>query len=67
MTEYARDTLQKREIPLQRVERVLFRPEWTEGDTFDIELEHRLAKIKEFGDRVLRVIVNVAIIIRFSS
>jgi hypothetical protein len=58
LIEYARDALQKRRIPLQRVERVLSRPEWTEGDTFDIELEHCLAKIKEFGDRVLRVIVN---------
>lgn len=33
-------------------------PEWTEKDMIDAELEHRLARIEEFGGRVLRVIVN---------
>jgi hypothetical protein len=33
-------------------------PEVTEADPVDANLERRLARIREFGDRVLRVIVN---------
>jgi hypothetical protein len=33
-------------------------PELTEADPVDPDLEHRLARIRDFGDRVLRAIVN---------
>ena len=36
-------------------------PEWTEPDPVDEELEHRLAHFAQFGNRVLRVVVNVRV------
>jgi hypothetical protein len=33
-------------------------PEATEADPIDPDLEHRLARIPEWGNRVLRVIIN---------
>ncbi|MCW5942889.1 MAG: DUF4258 domain-containing protein [Fimbriimonadaceae bacterium] len=58
LTQHARDALEKREIDVVWMERTVARPEWTESDPVDSDLEHRLAAIPEFGDRVLRVIVN---------
>ena len=58
LTEHARDVLEKRQIPLAWMERALSTPEVTEADPLDPDLEHRLARIPEFGHRVLRVIVN---------
>ena len=58
LTEHARDALEKRRIPLEWMERTLGAPDWTEADSMDEDLEHRLARIPEYGDRVLRVIVN---------
>jgi hypothetical protein len=40
------------------MERALTMPEAAEADPVDPDLEHRLARIPEFGNRVLRVIVN---------
>ncbi|MCS6997458.1 MAG: DUF4258 domain-containing protein [Casimicrobiaceae bacterium] len=59
LTEHARDALRKRRIEVAWVERALTAPEATEADPVDPELDHRLARIPEFGNRVLRVIVNV--------
>ncbi len=61
LTEHARDALKKRKIPLEWMERVLDGPDWTKKDTIDEDIEHRLARIPEFGDRVLRVIANVKV------
>jgi uncharacterized DUF497 family protein len=58
LTQHAQDALEKRQIAVAWVERVLARPEWMEPDPLDAALEHRLAAIPEFGNRVLRVIVN---------
>lgn len=58
LTQHARDALEKRQIAIAWLERVLERPEWTEPDPVDAALEHRLAVIPEFGSRVLRVIIN---------
>lgn len=58
LTEHARDALEKRQIPLAWMERSLAQPEVIEADPIDPDLEHRLARIPEFGHRVLRVIVN---------
>jgi hypothetical protein len=41
------------------MERALNMPEWTEKDPIDADLEHRLARIPEFGARVPRVIANI--------
>jgi hypothetical protein len=58
LTEHARDALEKRKIELAWVECVFDTPEATEADPVDPDLEHRLARIPEWGNRVLRVIVN---------
>jgi hypothetical protein len=58
LTEHARDALEKRRIELEWAERVLDTPEGAEPDPVDPDLEHRLARIPEWGNRVLRVIVN---------
>jgi hypothetical protein len=59
LTEHARDALARRNIPLIWVERALHTPEMTEADSVDADLEHHLVRIPEFGNRMLRVIVNV--------
>jgi len=58
LTEHARDALKKRQIKVDWMEQVLTAPEVIETDPVDPDLEHRLARIAEFGNRVLRVIVN---------
>ena len=57
-TQHATDALTKRQIPLAWVEQVISTPDLTELDAIDGELEHRLGRISDFQDRVLRVIVN---------
>ncbi len=59
LSEHARDALEKRGIGVAWVERVLAQPQRTEADAVDSELEHRLGRVAEFENRVLRVIVNV--------
>jgi len=58
LTEHARDALKMRQIQIAWMEQALTTPEVTEADPVDADLEHRLARIPEFGHRVLRVIVN---------
>ena len=58
LTQHAREALAKRRIPVSWVENALMNPEACEADPIDPELEHRLSRVKEFGDRVIRVIVN---------
>jgi hypothetical protein len=58
LTHHARTALAKRRIPVSWVERALTSPEATEADLLDSTLEHHLLRIPEFGNRVLRVIVN---------
>ena len=43
------------------MEQVLNEPERTEPDSIDGDLEHRLGRIADFQDRVLRVIVNLTV------
>ena len=59
LTEHARESLRKRpSIRVEWVERVLLQPERVEPDRTDPELEHRMSRIPESGERVLRVIVK---------
>jgi len=59
LTDHARESLRKRPvIRLEWLELVLASPQRVEPDRVDTELEHRLARISEYGGRVLRVIVN---------
>lgn len=58
LTEHAHDALEKRKIELAWVERAIDTPESTEADPLDPDLEHRLVRIPEWGNRVLRVIVT---------
>lgn len=58
LTQHARDALEKREIQVRWVERAMAAPEAVETDRVDPALEHRLIRIPEAGNRVLRVIVN---------
>ena len=58
LTQHAQDVLAERGILISWVERVLKQPQRVEPDNNDPELEHRLARITEHGNRVLRVVVN---------
>ncbi len=61
LTQHARDALEKREIQVAWLERAFYTPEAIDPDPVDPELEQRLARIPEMGDRVLRVVVNVTV------
>ncbi|MBT3232067.1 MAG: DUF4258 domain-containing protein [Calditrichaeota bacterium] len=50
--------MEKRKIKIGWLERVLDNPDKQETDKFDSELEHCLAVIPEFGNRILRIIVK---------
>ena len=54
LTQHAGDALEKRRIPTEWMERVLTVPDCTERDPMDADLEHRLGRIREFENRVLR-------------
>lgn len=58
LSEHAHEALQKREIEIEWIEQALQNPDTIESDKYDPELEHRLAAISKFGNRVLRVIVK---------
>jgi hypothetical protein len=58
LTVHARDVMQKRGINEDWLERALDAPGWREVDNIDTSLEHYMVAIPEFGDRVLRVIIN---------
>ncbi len=58
LTQHASAAMIKRVIDPAWVNRVMLSPDHVEPDRTDEILEHRLGKIKEFGNRVLRVIVN---------
>ena len=48
----------ERQIQLEWMERVLSKPERTEPDKVDPDLQHALGRIAERDDRVLRVVYN---------
>ncbi len=58
LSQHAHDVLEEREIAVSWLERVLRSPQRVEVDPDDAELEHRLGRITEHGNRVLRAVVN---------
>jgi hypothetical protein len=58
LSEHARRVLAKRKIRIEWLEAALAQPEIVEDDDVDEDLKHHLARIKDYADRVLRVIVN---------
>lgn len=58
LTQHARDVLARRAIPVDWVERALAAPEAVEPYRVALELEHRLLRIPEAGNRVLLLVVN---------
>ena len=62
LTQHARDVLEERQISLAWLELVLDHPTLIEPSTDDPELESRLGPIREFGARVLRVVVNKQVV-----
>ncbi len=61
LTRHAQKVLQEREIEIEWLERVLMNPASTMPDPMDADMEHRIGKIVEYGDRVLRVVVNTKV------
>lgn len=58
LTAHAAKVIEEREIPMEWVARTLARPERTVADAVDPALRHAMARIPEYGGRVLRVIYN---------
>lgn len=62
LTGHARHVLDERRILLVWLESVLATPALIERSLTDPDLENRFGKIVEFGDRVLRVVVNAQVV-----
>ena len=58
LSQHALEALEKRQIKREWLERALESPETREPDRADSNLEHRLVRIPEFGNRLLRLVVN---------
>lgn len=58
LTRHAKDVLEERNISIKWLEQILSHSEKKEVDQADKNLEHYLGRIKEYGNRVLRVVVN---------
>ena len=61
LTQHARKVLQERGIDVRWMERTLDSPEWTTPEPNDPAIERRFRRIPEYGNRVLRVAVNVTV------
>jgi len=62
LTQHAKDVIAEREIAIEWLERVLDQPTLTESDSENLDLENHFGRIPEFGDRVLRVVVNKGVV-----
>jgi uncharacterized DUF497 family protein len=58
LTQHSRDVLAERNIPLAWLERALQQPALIKPSSQDATAESRFVVIPEFGNRVLRVVVN---------
>ncbi len=57
LSKHAGHVVDERRIKQEWLEDVLDNPQWREADPLDDALEHRLGVVREYGDRVLRVVV----------
>jgi len=62
LTQHARDALQERQIAVEWMERVIAKPALVQPSPRDPTVESRLAEIPEHDDRVLRVVINKAVV-----
>ena len=58
LTEHAKEVLKERKIAHSWVERVLSEPVAIQKDPTDPTMEHRFGRVKEYGNRVLRVVLD---------
>ena len=58
LTQHARDVLQERQIAVAWMERALGQPALSLPSQSDPAVESRFVRIPEYGNRVLRVVVN---------
>jgi hypothetical protein len=58
LSKHARDVIEERQIQIAWIERALTAPAHVDLSREDPAAESRFIKIPEFGDRVLRVVVN---------
>ena len=58
LSAHAETVLAERSIKLEWLERVLSKPAKVEPDKEDAELTHALGRIREHGNRMLRVVYN---------
>jgi hypothetical protein len=61
LTAHAATVNAKRGIDGAWLERALSKPERTEQDKHDATLTHALARVPEYGDRLLRVVYNASV------
>jgi uncharacterized DUF497 family protein len=61
LTKHAHQAINERAISVEWIDRTLANPELVLPDPEDDAVERRYRKIPEFGGRVLRVAVNVAV------
>jgi len=61
LSRHAEIVLVERGIPVKWMERTIAHPELRERDSGDPALERRWRRIPEYGDRVLRVVVDTTI------
>ena len=61
LSQHADNVVATRGIQAAWIERVVAAPDRIERDPMDTELEHRLGRIPEHGDRVLRVILKPSV------
>ena len=62
LSQHARHVMEEREIHVEWLESVLANPTLAEPAEHDVGLENRFARIPEFGDRVLRAVVNTTVV-----
>ena len=62
LTQHAKGVIAEREIAIEWLERVLDQPTLTESDSANLDLENHFGRIPEFGNRVLRVVVNKGVV-----
>jgi uncharacterized protein DUF4258 len=58
LSRHAKDVISAREIRLAWLEQVLDSPDLVHADRDDPELMHHVGRIKEHGNRALRVVFN---------